>query len=1122
MQQVRPEDQPDRAAVREIPRNEAGDIIGKNGRPIKADGRAAKRLVAEHRAAVIARGDAIPAGPALPANARALAGAERDGPLFIAGALRIQKFTPAVPPRDLATFSRQIAGAVSEVQAPVSAILTFKHPERGFIGRSIKFMADKSPRFIQAELEKLAYGAPSHGSDVVPDGFPLDTTSFAVGYTPARVGAGLKFTGISKRASPPNPWFTLVDTDTKRDGNCLLTVLRVVARLEGASDIREKAQTIRARYAIPDGPIEASEFTIDALAKHFGLRVSVIIGVDAPADTARTYNDDPARQREKNRCITVAAPIVIATGGDEGAPLCRLWLSDNHYEYIQADINLPWETCRVTGDLLTPEIKELNPKHLKERQRQRAIAQGRQWYGELLRDGSEKKKTKIKHRRVIVIDYETTYSPLGGLSPYSLGYLVFDPDTPELAEGDFTGEIAACVSESTSATSPREVSRGLIELLLSAPEDTQYTIVTFNGTSFDNFILCSEALEHNLLVGHSPIFVTSAGIRGFVMSGRHTCLDLARIITGSLKTACKDFGTMPKKVDGFCHALPQAAKDKGCLAEWIAENREKLTEYQKFDVLATASLFVKLRTVTKQITGVDILAEGAPRTAGGIAWQFMNEKCNIPQAVKSEELDKWIRSGITGGRVQVYGEKVVRDKELRMSDFVSLYPTAMCARDNVASIFPEEFCFGRYPNAGDSEGTPVKHLMPGCVGLYNVTIHRQPVPNVLPLRGKEDDEPLDWAYRGEFDTVCTHIDIHLIREKCGEDAVTVHSGRVWGTPKESGALFRNFIDPLIDIKNQQDEYCRTRDPRYNSALRAFVKLLMNAASGKCAQRNFDDVAELATGTFRQLQAASTMSKDAPIEYWPLSGETCLVVGKKPAGNVYNQRFAKPSVLAVLIYSYSRALVYRTLCQHNILYSDTDSGLFLKEDYDRLCEQFPHLIVKKGEQKQLGMLEEELGPHTTATAFLIAPKDYGIFLRGADGELITGDQHGKQKIKGVNQNRDRLIADEATLGELRKHTDSEKMRVMTDAELDAMSLAEIGHEYSDEALRKQAGSEKLRPRFSAPLSDINTCYEFFEQRAAGAKQRVLCSQLERYTKGTGAQAAQGDSFQLTQRFMIKRL
>ena len=808
-----------------------------------------------------------------------------------------------------------------------------------------------------------------------------------------------------------------------------------------------------------------------ALAKEFGLHIMITTGMEATPDADREFDDNPDRGSNRNQCIGVEVfPQIIAEGGDDSLPECLIYVDQGHYWFVRKILE-PITTCPITGDIIDPA----KPRTARE-VRARVLAQGRDWYGDAVpRPLQVENKRRVYKNRVIVFDYETVYTSKGRLEPYALGYYIFDPDT----SGDDFAPIKEAAGARLLFCRDQEhwsaLTGPLLDELVNAPDDVQYTLVSFNGCRFDHFLLAAAAHERGLLSTNS-VFATDAGIRSLRI-GRHTTLDLAKIVTGtSLDKACESFSTSPKKVKGFSHLIPQRASERGELQKWLQENRAELADYLSGDVLSLASLYVKLRAAIRVIDPTaDIAGSSAIQTAGSLAWRLMTSTCAIPDAASSREIDQEVRGAITGGRVQVYDSVddkpvTVSGEQLRMVDFVSLYPTVMAAVDKAQACFEDRHGWGLFPSGKDN-GDPIKvnEYRPGVVGVYHVTVHSQPTPNVLPKRG----ETLDWSFRGEFDTQATHCDIELIREAGG--SVTVHKGLIWPVARRD--LFRPFILGLAQKKNDQDALKKAKSPNYNPALRELYKLLMNSASGKCAQQNFEDCVELAVGSKAQLAAENRMSHEHPVKWVPIGGEACLLLGKKPAAKVYNKKAAKPSVLAVLIYSYSRALLYRTLLQHNCLYSDTDSGVFRVKDYEALRTAFPALNPD-GRAKDLGDLEEELGPHTTARGYFLAPKDYAVFLIGEDGKTLSA----KLRMKGVNQRSDRLV-------------------ICPPEEINKLTLVERADEYN------AAVSER-----TCALADDPE--QFFRRRADGETLSVLCSQLTRTFK------EDDKPFALEQRFLVK--
>jgi hypothetical protein len=1011
------------------------------------------------------------------------------------GAFHLQRFrTSGV--QSLRDFAEQVAAAATSVGSAFRQVdVLFKDLQGGApIQRTVTLAAPglKLGRavtpgdvdLVEAELAKLSAGTPLHGSDAVDDShYSLDVEHFRVGYVPAPAGGA--FDGISKRPGRNHPHFKLRDFTPKLVGDektndCLFAVLRAVAKENKRPVPRARNATIRAELNIPPGPIAANDHFMELLGEKFGLRVRVVTGMECLPDHERVFDDDATRPAGRNRCLSVPRLSVIAEGGPANAPPCDVYLADNHYEYLERVLE-PLRVCPATGDLLQGVAE-----YTVAQRRDRVIAQGRNWHGA---DGTplivgKKQKKAYEEEMVIVYDYETTYDESGELVPYALGFLAFDPRRPFSPDSphDFSGAAGHVEISCRQFDDRFSVSAPLLDLLARAPEGRRYTLVSFNGVRFDHFLLAAAAHARG---HHLDVFATQTGLRSLRI-GRHFTVDLAKLLPGmSLAAACESFKTAPTKLAGFSHVVPQQAYERGEFAAWFNTNRASVVEYLAADVLSSASLFMRLKAALGEVTGAKIYGNGCAQTIGGIAWDEMVKKCALPAPVAAHAMDNRIRDAVVGGRVQVYrapgapkAPVVVNSGPLRMFDVVSLYPTSMAAEPRVAELFADDERWGWYPS-GKANGEPqeVKDYTPGDVGVFEVTVHSQPWPNVLPKR--EKDQPLDWEYQGEFETQATHIDIAMIRR--GGGRVTVHSGLVW--PVCRPGLFRPYIAHLIAKKNEQDEYKKDGDPRYNPALREVYKLLMNAASGKCCQANYDDMVVLATGSHNQHAAERKMDPDRPRIWIPLGGETCIIMGKKVDTKIY-KRTAKPSILAVLIYAYSRAFVWRTLCQHGILYSDTDSGLMRPEDGERLRKVFPSLDPT-GRAKQLGDFEEELGEHGRAEAYLVAPKDYAVFLLDEKSDQLT--KKSKLRVKGVNQRTDRLIHPEHVLA------------------VKGLTTAQYTTEYNNPE------SQLMRP-----LRELAVAREFFKDRAAGKIVHVLTSQLTRTFKDDER------PFSLRQKFLVKQL
>lgn len=874
--------------------------------------------------------------------------------------------------------------------------------------------------------------------------------------------------GVTCHKCPPIFGMRVADFSGRsaKANNCLIDQLRGMAKSKPIpEDIFPRtdkggvvpANTIRKKIGLEvDIPIPANQVTFDKIAEFFGIHLRLISHVETKTEYFDTESVNSAK--------TTTEPIILIDS-EYGDSVYDLVLHNDHYYAILDFVNPEFD--EVTGDALE------SGKLTVEQRRVRVLSQGRTWLG------SNDKKEKIVYKdKIIIFDYETCYNhKSGGLAPYMVGWFEFDPEDPQLQDGDFTKFMGQVHMSPLAVDDPSGdiTNRPFINHLVNAPHDVRYTLVSFNGMRFDNFILAKGLLNREKL---TDVFACESGLRD-VRMGRHATLDLANIITAmSLKGACDGFKTSPKKVDGFNHMLIQKEYENGTLGKWFINNTAKMVEYLEGDVLSTASLFMKLKNALKEIAPyVNIYGSTKTfKTAGSIAWRMIQELVKVPNACKHEKNDARIRKAIVGGRVQVYGGKrqAYMDAKLKMVDFKSLYPTVMAAIQGVRDIFTRKdltnAMWGAYP---DINSTPkfVDTYMPGYVGLYECTIHSQPSPAVIPQRIA--DKPLNWTPTESFDATITQCDYELIIK--GGGSVDVHSGIIWQDTKVG--IFEPFISKLAAIKDQQDIYKNAKDAKFNPALRELAKLLMNSASGKCAQRNFDTTSYLAKGNVEQVRVFDKL-RSGTQEIVPLSGDTVIIYGIKPEDEIYSEKRAKPSILAVLIYSYSRSLVYATLCQHNIMYSDTDSGLFLEEDYNALMEELPELNPKMHGGARLGDLEEELGEYTTCNAYLVEPKEYAVIPRDATGKIT---KNAKLKSKGVGLYKDRILV---------KGT------------LDNLSFQELAEEYHN----SPDGNT---------VSIMENPELLFQKRVNHENVTVLCSQISRSWKGD-------DGFSLKQRYLVKKL
>ena len=890
---------------------------------------------------------------------------------------------------------------------------------------------DRDAAQLANELVLMETGV-THGSDQVSEGYHLDTSHFAVVSLIPTARGGAANASYKVRDTP----LWRLANYKGAEGDCLITILRVVSgRRKGV-----RAAAIRRELELPTGPLPADETVLQKLADYFRVEIEV---VTSDLEITREFIDGPTIG---NTCVASAEPVCVGRATPrfpaKGFAYIHLDVDSCHYEHILEA--KPITLCAFTGDHAVYTKKQL---------RERILAQGRTfyWCGRPPVNAPRARRVRDMRRLALVFDFETTYDARTmRLQPYAASWFAYEIDR---VDADFAAE------EANVALGDDCVDK-LLDFILSAPNDVTYTIIGFNNARFDNFLLAQAAAARESL---SDVFFASGMLRDLRI-GRHSTIDLCKLCNTTLANACKSFATSPSKVAGFSHDIPQAARLAGRLPEWIAENREKLVEYVTTDVLATCSLAVKLEAVFDEVVNTRPIAARIG-TIGGVAWHSFKEVTEeMPEPPIDESMDRFIRSALTGGRTQNFeAPGFTTDEPCRMVDVCSLYPTAMSGAH--AELMPPQLGYGRYP-LGQANVTD--EYVAGKLGFYRVRIVRQPVPNVLPRR--TPGEPLDWKCTEPFETIAGSPSIELIRLAGGEVEVLADENGFAGYyyPRDTDKLFDTFLGPIIAGKSAEDAFKEHKDPRYNPARREALKLIMNSLSGKWAQANYDDCAVLVKGSSAQLAAEKKM-RGGVAEWYPIHGNTALLVGKKD--KQYKPKFAKPVQVAALIYEHARCYMWWLVySRYNPIYTDTDSALVRRADYDRFRLDFPQLNPD-GRLKELGDLEEELESDSTHV-IIIAPKMY----------YVETPKKLKDRAKGVSLDKDLLVSDAGF--ELVKSAES----------------AEIAVWYRD-------GHPEMAKLKSARRV-------FFERIRDTGHAHVLSSSLRRGVDATG--------FYLEQRFVVKTI
>lgn len=599
--------------------------------------------------------------------------------------------------------------------------------------------------------------------------------------------------------------------------------------------------------------------------------------------------------------------------------------------------------------------------------------------------------------------------------------------------------------------STKDPIKEFLDFILNCPEGYKYKIIGYNSSRFDNFFLFDKASDLEVLNTNNFIYVNNSILQMGI--DRHTVFDLCRFLACDLKSACKDFNTCPKKIEGFSHDEIQAYYEEGLLNKFIKKNRNKIEKYNKYDVISLLDLVLKVRkavlTLTKEnITDYLTIGHMGFKIFDKQTSTFMKveghlKKFTIIPAPKTQEDDKFIRRALVAGRTQCYFKRLnfKYKNKLKMVDAKSLYPYVL-----LNNIYP----IGEYKKTSsyieDKLGIYKCKILHQNMKWVNkdrmkfnyiddrnksLSFHSDYAPVVVPKRSEKITESLDWTHRGEMELNLTSIDIECIRRNGGE--VEVYNGFYWDNSSKD--IFTKFLKPFQIEKTKQDTLKGTTE--YNNALREMCKLFSNCISGKIIQRNFEDVFNIIK-TPLELEIFKNKTKPETIEY-ALGSKFVIGKGKLKDDEIYDASRAKPSYLGVFCYSYAREYMYETvLNKYLTFYQDTDSACLPVEEYERFLKENKEVNITMA--GQYGAFEEELGNNGGSEIITIAPKCYMVDTDGCKD---------KRKFKGIRKNDTYF-----TLNEMREkgYTIREKMNKNTKKvyynndipESEIRKLSKLGH------------------------------------------------------------------------------
>lgn len=559
----------------------------------------------------------------------------------------------------------------------------------------------------------------------------------------------------------------------------------------------------------------------------------------------------------------------------------------------------------------------------------------------------------------VFFDYEAVidFNSDRCFKPYSISWAVFsDDDLTNLARFDKNknyDKLKKLVNGKVFNEVGYDCGETFIKWLLENQADYAYgneffpsvrfDLISFNGSNFDNILLLRDLLTYTKdEITVSDVFYNGNSLLGLKINNRHSVFDVAKHLTGSLKSLCESFKVNCVAKGSFDHHKAQKLHEKGLLIETIKNDLE-LIEYNNNDVLSLAVIYQRY---ADSLCQNEYSAEFGKhladhKTIGGIIWKIAKKYWSSLLIEQSEE-GKRVKKPVSfpklsytqysdvlkykcAGRVEMFNGIQNVKEEVVSLDECSMYPYTMAIMK------------GAYFPCGELVETDIE--ISDKIGFYYCDINQSNLkgnnlPNIYPEKVYVKDVLIenDWGTNKTLENYCISTVMIAQLRKYGCDVV-VKNG-FYFTDKVRGCDLFKFILGFMQMKNEQDGYKLSKPALYNSALRETLKLMMNSMSGKVIEGLHCDKTEVVDeNKFLKLQQNKNVESI-----------TCInIVGNKVYASY--KKFEEPLIkkqrpiyLGVLIYDYSKCYIYDTAYSviglDRLLYTDTDACKFRKIDLER--------------------------------------------------------------------------------------------------------------------------------------------------------------------------------------------
>lgn len=560
-------------------------------------------------------------------------------------------------------------------------------------------------------------------------------------------------------------------------------------------------------------------------------------------------------------------------------------------------------------------------------------------------DDDNKKSVKLKY---VFFDFETIIDWLKSscMNPYSLSWFVADDnDLRNLDMYDKNknlNKINQLIKTNLFNSSGFNNIDVFYKWIVKNQKDTIFKFISFNGANFDNFILF-DWLSRNKANNVSKPFYNGTQLLDFTINGRHSTFDIRKHLVGTLKKCCVDFKIKCCAKKDLDHTIAQNYYDefgKNMLdandecKKWTKE----MIDYNNYDVLSLGLLFWRYKKALINTKCLTKYGEELHKylTIGSIIYKCFQNQCK-KEKIKFDKLDlktyQDMQKSKIAGRVEMFNGVQRVLEEISSIDVCSLYPF-------VCSILDVYFPHGKiinFENFDEFKKIQQEKKNPIYFAYCDFDQSNLKTKNLPLIVCEKTKIGNDWKTKNVLKNVLlSFVNIELLLKY--ECEITIHNGFYFEEKVKNFKMFGFLLD-LMKGKNEQDEYKRNKDERYNNALREVKKLTSNAISGKVIEGlHCDKVVDVNLYKYMKIKNDPNTEQ---INCINIIGDKVFCSYKKNEDSCINSQ--RPIFLGVLIYDYAKRYMfensYSIVGLKNLLYTDTDACKFRKKHFKKWFEEY---------------------------------------------------------------------------------------------------------------------------------------------------------------------------------------